>query len=327
MLGAYQVAGNSRHFKIGVGSSMLEMFSPYNMYEIDRSATASERYLPSGAPASSFFTGDVNRGPSPPPPPRQRSHRPRGCRGGRKNRKNKDEFGSFLSPATDKTDAPLSQRQNFPPSPLKGDLSPYQHVHTSKSAWDFDNHTLLNSAQKQQIQHHRQHQLLPPPVPSALFARHHYGTGPAEALGSGLKMLPSFDEQDDGTKGHVILPPPLEGYFGRLSAPPLPHLDWNAARDEATLDTAESSCSDDSDSHHSWGCNSKNRPSIVLQQQQQQQPAFESGSLFVTSPRSFLLGDAIRTTVDSSPSSASAEHRDESNIKIINNNSHTIPVW
>lgn len=165
----------------------------------------------------------------------RRSHRPRGCRGGRKNRKPKisnqdlqqqnsspyrssydcsridnEQYGntnhqysneaSFLSyPVTDNSVA------------IKGDLSPYQHLKISPKPWNFglrgiNSNDMTNTVTAQPPS--MKQQMLPPPVPSALFDSHRQNMELTNQninnlSGSGLKMLPSFDDDefDDGHKG------------------------------------------------------------------------------------------------------------------------------
>jgi hypothetical protein len=247
----------------------------YHMYPLDLSSSSEGYYSVTGG---NRYNVDANRGPSPPPAPRRRSHRPRGCRGGRKNRKNKAVAAAVFGPGILPSDAPLSQTQNFQPSPFKtkSDLSSYQHMNTSK-AWDFDPQNVHNSAQK--------HQMLPPPLPSALFESSHYNM----ETDGGLKMLPSFDEAESITES--IIPPPMEEYNTQVStAFAVDRELFSNVFDEATLGTVSSS--DDSDNSL---CNSSVKHQRIELQRQQE---LESGSLFVISPRSFLLGDAKNNTSD-----------------------------
>jgi hypothetical protein len=263
---------------------------------------------------------------------RRRSHRPRGCRGGRKNRKNlngatspSSSSSSLHGPnSSSNKDNIFQSKEPLRYSHLKAkgeDLSPYQHVKTLK-VWDFNaqhNDDAVpgtatgqggNSMQKPLM-------MLPPPVPSALFEVRQFCL---DHSGSGLKMLPSFEESDSASES-LMIPPPLDD-SNRHSMPSqhcysaiLPLSLGNHFRnDEATVDTVDSigSSSDDSDtlSSSGWGptttrCTASTfRPQLV---QKLEIPAaeapisnheppqvYESGSLFVTSPRSFLLGEGVQ---------------------------------
>ncbi len=164
----------------------------------------------------------------------RRSHRPRGCRGGRKNRKVKSlnhDLPQPNSPPYRRYDSSCSdnpsnqqyrnstyQYTNEPSKPLfptmdnsviaKGDLSPYHHVKISHKLWNaglqgLSNRVGTSSAQPTSTNQ----QMLPPPVPSALFDSHRQNVESMNLniFGSGLKMLPSFedDELDDGRGGNV----------------------------------------------------------------------------------------------------------------------------
>lgn len=242
-----------------------------------RDLSSSEGYNYSGtASVCDRYNTDANRGPSPPPAPRRRSHRPRGCRGGRKNKKNKAVSTTVFGPGMLHTDAPLlQQRQNFQQNnhKEKDDMSPYHHVNTNK-AWEFGSSQIVHDAAQKQ-------QMLPPPVPSALFESSRFFM---ESNGGCLKMLPSFEEAE--SLAESFIPPSMEDSI--MHAPTHFALDsvfFRNSHEEATVDTASSS-GDESD--NSWCNHGDNYRRIELQRQQE----LESGSLFVTSPRSFLLGEA-----------------------------------
>jgi hypothetical protein len=256
--------------------------------------------------------------------PRRRSHRPRGCRGGRKNRKN---LNGATSPSSSSSSSALygpnssSNNDNFMQSnePLryshlkaKGeDLSPYQHVKTLK-VWDFNaqHHDDANTTGHRDNAMQKPLMMLPPPVPSALFEVRQFCL---DSSGSGLKMLPSFEESDSASES--LIPPPVEDNQHRTRTSqhcysailPL-SLGSHFRNDEATVDTVDSiSSSDDSDTLSSgWGQITTTSTSSTVRSQRVQKleiPAaeapcnhgplqvYESGSLFVTSPRSFLLGE------------------------------------
>ena len=266
-------------------------------------------------------------------PMRRRSHRPRGCRGGRKNRKVKgssttnNDCSSPQSPLRvhhsqnvsddyDMTKANTGSKDSFSfssgSSPMvKGDLSPYQHVKVSNS-WNFGSQNYNNAP----IPTARCSQMLPPPVPSALFDCHRQmemNTGEI-----GLKMLPSFDndfdeDSDDSAEGSLDVPPPPPPFHRRAVGHPNKNEEWCDATANATVSTSHCySTSDDSDAsstasrnrgmhhHHSI----KQRKYSLLNPTQRMADLvikpplptvsttteLEGGSLFVTSPRSFLLG-------------------------------------
>lgn len=163
----------------------------------------------------------------------RRSHRPRGCRGGRKNRKpkisNQDIQQPNSPPYHSSYDASRIDNEqygntnhhysneasclSFPATAssvaVKGDLSPYQHLKISPKPWNFglrgnENNDMTNTVSAPSIKQ----QMLPPPVPSALFDSHRQNMelmnqNNNNLSGSGLKMLPSFDDDeiDDGHKG------------------------------------------------------------------------------------------------------------------------------
>ena len=164
----------------------------------------------------------------------RRSHRPRGCRGGRKNRKVKSS--NHDPPLTNSppyrrydsscTDNPSNQQYSnstyqytnepsIPSFPIadnsviaKGDLSPYQHVKINQKPWNAGLQGLTNRVGTSSSQPtSTNQQMLPPPVPSALFHSHQQNMESINLniFGSGLKMLPSFedDELDNGCGGNV----------------------------------------------------------------------------------------------------------------------------
>ena len=176
-------------------------------------------------------------------PPR-RSHRPRGCRGGRKNRKVKASLSSnhdipppnSLPYHTDSYDTTTHQQQGIkthqfnrePTSSssslslypsieysgvVKGDLSPYQHLKLSHKPWNLGSaiNGVSDTAGSNPVSSTSpaQHQqMLPPPVPSALFDSHRQNmewmnqNNNNSIPGSALKMLPSFDEDELDLAGH-----------------------------------------------------------------------------------------------------------------------------
>jgi hypothetical protein len=249
-------------------------------------------------------------------PIRRRSHRPRGCRGGRKNRKLKESsvVGSeCLSPQS-----PYLVRHNQigcdddaleKQAAVKGDLSPYHHVKVN-NVWNFGTQGCNNAP----LLANKYSQMLPPPVPSALFECHRQME---ESNRMGMKMLPSFDDSDDSAGGSfdVPPPPPSQRYMDPNSTQ-----QWNEKDCEATADTAISSthspsASDDSDTSSSTSSNGGFQHHRHIQHKEYahlnpkkfnltvgvvppkvavQSTALKStgSSLFVTSPRSFLLGIA-----------------------------------
>lgn len=125
-------------------------------------------------------------------------------------------------------------------------------------------------------------------------------------------MLPSFEDSDSSRES--IIPPPMDDRIMQALDPfAQDRVLFSNSNDEATVDTVSNS-SDDSDISDNNSCytSSVKHQHTKLSQQQ----ASESGSLFVTSPRSFLLGDAIPHTNKSTPSS---QYHCSSN--------HKIPVW
>jgi hypothetical protein len=156
----------------------------------------------------------------------RRSHRPRGCRGGRKNRKVKSSNNDVLPARIPYDDSRENENMMYRHSneaafPLlpstnislvaKGDLSPYQHLRITNKPWSFgaqdsNNHGDFNTTGEtqslQQSPVKQQQQMLPPPVPSALFDSHRQNLEAMNQItgnipGSALKMLPSFDEDED----------------------------------------------------------------------------------------------------------------------------------
>lgn len=192
---------------------------------------------------------------------RRRSHRPRGCRGGRKNRKNREAKAAAYSAVSG---TPVKQMKV-----IKGDLSPFQYLNTNTScSW---NTKALAESEKGQM-------LLPPPLPPFVGGRDPFAGDNGEDMAMGLKMLPSFEDEastetpSSSFEDHSVCVALEQTLFGFQ---------------QGTMSTFDSS--EDSD------CTTE---SLKLQRiEKQRRQHLESGSLFVTSPRSFLLG-----------SSGSAEH-------------------
>jgi hypothetical protein len=162
---------------------------------------------------------------------RRRSHRPRGCRGGRKNRKGKLNVSDqhpdspplvpasihdgFQKSANQQHNDYVNYRHNAatssPSSTLlkKGDLSPYQHLKLSNKPWNLGAQNLHDTStshggKKQPQAQFLPQQMLPPPVPSALFESHRQNMESMQqrnSTGSGLKMLPSFDDDYEHEPG------------------------------------------------------------------------------------------------------------------------------
>ncbi len=200
---------------------------------------------------------------------RRRSHRPRGCRGGRKNRKNREAKAAALAAAVG---SPVK-----PTTVVKGDLSPFQYLNTNSSG---------NWKNKAQVTAEKGQMLLPPPLPPFVGGRDPFaGDNGEDSMAMGLKMLPSFEDEattetpSSSFEDHSVCVALEQTLFGFQ---------------QGTMSTFDSS--DDSD------CGSESLKNQRIEKQRRQQ--LESGSLFVTSPRSFLLG-----------SSGSAEH------------SVRVPIW
>lgn len=310
-------------------SSRSNMQDAYPLYTAEgRAAALNGYYSGSTFTSGNYCSTDVN---SEATLPRRRSHRPRGCRGGRKNRKPLAE--APMSTSTNpkyETNSNLLTESILPPNhqslqnvhtKIQGDdLSPFHHVKTS-NVWDFGSQTNFHNNA-----HPKSLMMLPPPVPSALFEirRRCLETG-----GGGLKMLPSFDDSDSASES--IIPPPMEEYVQKNPAPSaiVDSFQYRSfSCDEVTVDTV-ASCSSSSSAKSSGDDsenvnNNINRAMSHLVNHQQRQSKFfgqagtgfpaiqrkqhnntsqqrlsrkqelENGSLFVTSPRSFLFGEATQ---------------------------------
>jgi hypothetical protein len=247
---------------------------------------------------------------------RRRSHRPRGCRGGRKNRKFKDssvagnESVSPQSPFIELhnqtgCDDDTLEKQTF----VKGDLSPYHHVKVN-NAWNFGSQNYHNAP----LPTAKYSQMLPPPVPSALFESHR---SLEENKRMGLKMLPSFDDSDESAEGSLDVPPPpppSQRYMAQSSTQQCNETDCEATADTAFCSSHSRSASDDCDESSMKSWNGEIQEYRLIHQGEYSHlnptksnmavavgpPKFaamqtnvmksEGSSLFVTSPRSFLLG-------------------------------------
>lgn len=215
---------------------------------------------------------------------RRRSHRPRGCRGGRKNRKNREAKAAREATGGE----PMIPRAGSPPhnKPVsesvpvtQGDLSRYQHFKTSASrnnnnvnAWTQRSPSILpppsnrssNSSSKDATR-----QMLPPPLPPFVNGTDPFVAKPVKDISRFLKMLPSFEEPDQSFSSSSQ-DMSLE-FSVQESKLPL----WE--QQEPPMCSAISSSSSSTSSGD------------------------ETGSLFATSPRSFLMGNLVQ--VDGFPRS------------------------
>lgn len=203
---------------------------------------------------------------------RRRSHRPRGCRGGRKNRKNREAKaarGEELVPSTT-SDSILMPRIGPPPhnkpvsesalSEHQGDLPSYHQpvaarVGTSTNAWAQRSPSILPppSVTTSTQQQDTTRKMLPPPLPPFVNGNDPFVAKEAKDISKFLKMLPSFEEEPEQQ--------PSQDAFVEASSS-LEKL-WEQPMRSAISSSSSSSSGD------------------------------EAGSLFVTSPRSFLMGNLV----------------------------------
>ena len=262
--------------------------------------------------------------------PRRRSHRPRGCRGGRKNRKNRERNAAAAAAAATGSSVALSAlatsksqpnsntahtniNHTTKNSPLKGDLSNYQFVNTGK-AWGGNHHSPLpKSDHSDNTNSPMKRQMLPPPLPPFLNGQDPFVEKKAKEQADDqacLKMLPSFDERELTAflSAPVASSSTAVERFLSTSAfqQPLDLRHLLSGSDGIPIGTVISSSGSGSDDDYTSSSTSTSQGKNQRIEMQRQQE-LESGSLFVTSPRSFLLG---------APSSSHQSHHE-----------HNISVW